>query len=122
MVSRAPLERLLAYRERMGWADLPWFSSLDSDFNVDMGATSADGQEIHGVSVFLRNGDHVHRAYRTGARGVEHLGSHWTWLDLTPYGRQESWEDSPPGWPRTAPYEWLRRHDEYGDGQCEESL
>lgn len=49
----------------------------------------------------------------TRARGVEALGSNWTFLDLTPLGRQEDWEDSPKGWPQTRPYEWWRRHDEY---------
>ncbi len=46
-------------------------------------------------------------------RGVEALGSTWTFLDLTPLGRQENWEDSPKGRPQTPPYEWWRRHDEY---------
>ena len=46
-------------------------------------------------------------------RGVEALGSTWTFLDLTPLGRQEDWEDSPEGWPQTRPYEWWRLHDEY---------
>lgn len=54
------------------------------------------------------------RTYYTDRRGVEHLGSHWTYLDLTPYGRQEPWEDSPQGWPEGDMY-WTRRHDEYGD-------
>ena len=45
---------------------------------------------------------------------VEALGSTWTFLDLTPLGRQETWEDSPNGWPQTPPYIWWRRHDEYG--------
>jgi predicted dithiol-disulfide oxidoreductase (DUF899 family) len=45
--------------------------------------------------------------------GVESLGSVWTFLDLTPMGRQEEWEDSPEGTPQTPPYEWWRRHDEY---------
>lgn len=111
LVSRASLDKLEAYRDRMGWS-LPWVSSAGSDFNVDMGAT-IDGEEWHGVSVFLRHGDAVYRTYHTGLRGVEHLGSHWTYLDLTPYGRQEDWEDSPPGWPQTAPYGWQRRHDDY---------
>jgi predicted dithiol-disulfide oxidoreductase (DUF899 family) len=48
------------------------------------------------------------------SKGSEYLGSHWTYLDLTPFGRQETWENSPDGWPQTEPYEWLRRHDEYG--------
>ena len=95
----------------MGW-HLRWFCSFETDFNSDMGVT-VDGEEEHGVSVFLRDGDDVYRTYFTGARGVEHLGSHWTYLDLTPFGRQETWEDSPPGWPRSDPYVWQRRHDDY---------
>ncbi|MGM0429560.1 MAG: DUF899 domain-containing protein [Pseudomonadota bacterium] len=111
MVSRAPLEKLNQYKSRMGWI-IPWYSSLESDFNYDFGATIDNG-ERHGASVFLRDGNNIYRTYFTGARGVEYLGSHWTYLDLTPFGRQETWEDSPEGWPQTAPYEWNRRHDEY---------
>jgi predicted dithiol-disulfide oxidoreductase (DUF899 family) len=111
LVSRAPLERLLAYRERMGW-DLPWYSSEASDFNDDFGLTKPE-YETFGLSVFLRAGDDVYRTYFTSQRGVETLGSVWSFLDLTPYGRQETWEDSPEGWPQTEPYTWWRRHDEY---------
>lgn len=110
-VSRAPLERLLAYRDRMGWA-VPWYSSGGTTFNEDMGVT-VDGEEQHGLSVFLRHGDSVWRTYFTQDRGVEHLGTHWNYLDLTPYGRQEAWENSPDGWPQSPAYEWNRRHDEY---------
>jgi len=53
--------------------------------------------------------------YFTDGRGVETLGSTWTFLDLTPFGRQETWEDFASGWPQTPPYQWWRRHDEYGD-------
>jgi len=112
LISRAPLEKLERYKVRMGW-DLPWVSSFGSDFNFDFDVTT-DEDERHGVSVFLRDGDNVYRTYFTGARGGEYLGSHWTYLDLTPFGRQEIWEDSPDGWPQTEPYTWLRRHDEYG--------
>lgn len=112
LVSRAPLEKLENYQVRMGWQTLSWYSSLNNDFNQDMGATVA-GEEQHGVSVFLRSGNDIFRTYHTGDRGVEHLGSHWTWLDLTPYGRQENWEDSPKGGPQGRPYVWIRRHDEY---------
>ncbi|MDH3683702.1 MAG: DUF899 domain-containing protein [Acidimicrobiia bacterium] len=111
LVSRAELDKIERYRRRMGW-EVPWYSSFGTDFNADMGAT-VDGEENHGVSVFFRDGSDVFRTYATGDRGVEHLGSHWTYLDLTPFGRQESWEDSPPGWPRTEPYTWIRRHDAY---------
>ena len=111
LVSRAPLANIEAYRKRMGWA-IPWFSSAESDFNRDFGVTTEDG-ETFGLSVFLREGDDVYRTYFTTARGVEALGSVWTFLDLTPLGRQEDWEDSPPGWPQTPRYGWWRRHDEY---------
>lgn len=111
LVSRSAVENLHAYRDRMGW-DLPWYSSLGTSFNDDMGAT-VEGQENHGASVFLRIGDDVYRTYFTEDRGVEHLGSHWTWLDLVPFGRQEEWEDSPEGWPQDPAYVAQRRHDEY---------
>ena len=111
LISRAPLAGIQAYRERMGWA-LPWYSSAGSDFNDDLGLSSPDS-ETFGLSVFLRDGDAVFRSYFTDGRGVEALGPVWTLLDLTPYGRQEEWEDSPEGWPQTKPYQWWRRHDEY---------
>jgi predicted dithiol-disulfide oxidoreductase (DUF899 family) len=113
LVSRAPLAKLEAYKERMGWT-VPWYSSSGSDFNVDFGVTTDEG-ETFGLSVFLRDGDDVFRTYFTSGRGVEALGSNWTFLDLTPLGRQESWEDSPEAYPQTPPYEWWRRHDEYED-------
>lgn len=113
MVSRAPLEKLKRYRLRMGWTvPIPWHSSYESDFNVDFGVSTDDG-ERHGASVFIRDGNDIYRTYFTGSRGVEYLGSLWTYLDLTPFGRQEAWEDSPDGWPQTEPYVWNRRHDEY---------
>jgi predicted dithiol-disulfide oxidoreductase (DUF899 family) len=115
LVSRAPLANIERYRARMGWT-LPWFSSAGSDFNTDFGL-SKDTGETFGLSVFLRDGEAVYRTYFTAGRGAEALGSVWTFLDLTPYGRQETWEDSPEGWPQSAPYQWWRRHDEYGAGR-----
>jgi predicted dithiol-disulfide oxidoreductase (DUF899 family) len=119
LVSRAPLEKITAYRTRMGWT-IPWFSSSESDFNVDFGVSPETPQqdayqdgESFGLSVFLRDGDSIFRTYFTSARGVEALGSVWSFLDLTPLGRQEDWEDSPAGYPQTKRYEWWRRHDEY---------
>jgi predicted dithiol-disulfide oxidoreductase (DUF899 family) len=119
LVSRAPIAKIETYRERMGWA-IPWFSSFDSDFNVDFGVGPETPQpdvyqdgESFGLSVFVRDGASVFRTYFTTHRGVEALGSVWTFLDLTPLGRQENWEDSPPGYPQSKPYEWWRRHDEY---------
>ena len=119
IVSRAPIAKIEPYRKRMGWT-IPWFSSFDSDFNVDFGVSAETPQpdvyqdgETFGLSVFLRDGDDVYRTYFTTNRGVEALGSVWTFLDLTPLGRQENWEDSPAGYPQGKPYEWWRRHDEY---------
>ena len=54
-----------------------------------------------------------YRTYSTSGRGVEALGSVWTFLDRTPPGRQEESEDSRPGRPQTPPYVWWRRHDDY---------
>jgi predicted dithiol-disulfide oxidoreductase (DUF899 family) len=111
MISLAPLSNILAYKKRMGWR-LPWFSSSESDFNVVFGVSPPEG-ETSGTSVFLRDEGRVFRTYFTTGRGDETLGNFWTLLDLTPFGRQENWEDSPEGWPQSAPYEWWRRHDEY---------
>lgn len=113
LVSRAPLAKLTAYRERMGWS-VPWYSSHGSDFNHDLHATVGDS-EHHSLSVFLRDGERIFHTYQTFARGVESLGTAFSLLDLVPYGRQETWQDSPEGWPRGDPYVWWRRHDSYGD-------
>jgi predicted dithiol-disulfide oxidoreductase (DUF899 family) len=111
LVSRAPYPKLAAFKERMGW-DFPWFSSADSDFNVDFGATREDG-EMFGVSVFLRDGAKIYRSYFTSLRGAEYLGSNFSYLDLTPLGRQELWEDSPEDVDQTPPYQWWNFHDSY---------
>jgi predicted dithiol-disulfide oxidoreductase (DUF899 family) len=111
LISRAPLANIELFKERMGWT-IPWYSSDGSDFNVDFGVTTDRG-ETFGLSVFLRDGDDIYRTYFTNRRGIEPLGSVWTFLDLTPLGRQETWEDSPEGYPQTPPYQWWRLHDEY---------
>lgn len=108
LLSRATLAEIDTFKQRMGWG-VPWYSTLGDRFNADCGITTG-----FGLSVFLRDGDSVYRTYFTSGRGVEALGSVWTFLDLTPLGRQETWEDSPEGWPQTPPYEWWRLHDEYG--------
>ncbi len=99
LISRAPLEKLLAYRAEKGWT-LPWYSSGRTTFNQDFGMTSETGDEGQGMSVFLRDGDDVYHTYQTGGRGADHLVLGYSYLDLTPYGRQEAWEDSPEGWPQ----------------------
>ena len=95
LVSRAPLANLESYKQRMGWT-VPWFSSAGTDFNDDFGVTTAEGENF-GLSVFLREGDSVFHTYFTTARGVEVLASNFTLLDMTPFGRQEEWEDPPDG-------------------------
>ncbi|MFN0190501.1 MAG: DUF899 domain-containing protein [Aestuariivirga sp.] len=119
LVSRAPYSKLSAYQRRMGWK-VPWFSSFGTDFNKDFDV-SKDDEEKSAVSVFLRDGETVFRTYVTSGRGDEMLGSVWSYLDLTPFGRQETWEDSPAGWPQTPPYEWWHRHDEYDTSPREKS-
>ncbi|HEX6900742.1 MAG TPA: DUF899 domain-containing protein [Thermoanaerobaculia bacterium] len=127
LISRAPLARLEDYKARMGWT-LPWLSSYESDFNYDFHATADEDVapveynyrskeemearnepyptkgEQHGLSVFFRVGDEIFHTYSTYARGVEKLSDAYSLLDVTPYGRQEDWEDSPPGWPQRPTY------------------
>jgi predicted dithiol-disulfide oxidoreductase (DUF899 family) len=107
LVSQASVEKIEAYRRRMGWT-IPWFSLAGNEFNADCGVTTA-----FGLSVFIRDDESIYRSYFTTGRGVEALGSNWTFLDLTPLGRQEEWEDTPEGRPQGPTYEWWRRHDEY---------
>jgi predicted dithiol-disulfide oxidoreductase (DUF899 family) len=114
LVSLAPLPKLLAYKKRMGWT-VPWFSSAGSTFNRDFGLSTRRG-ETFGLSVFVREGETIYRTYFTDGRGVEALGSVWTLLDLTPFGRQETWEDSPAVRPQDPPFVWWRRHDSYARG------
>lgn len=109
-VSRAPADEIDAFRKRMGWT-FPWYSSRDG-FNADFDVT--DG---FGFNVFYRSGADIYRTYFTTGRAAEALGTIWTLLDLTPLGRQELWEDSPPGTPQTPPYGWWRLHDEYERGR-----
>jgi predicted dithiol-disulfide oxidoreductase (DUF899 family) len=90
----------------MEW-EMPWYTitdSFDKDFGVD---------EWHGHNVFFRDGERVFRTYFINARGDEAMGSIWSYLDITPLGRQETWEDSPEGYPKTAPYKWWNWHDKY---------
>lgn len=122
IISRAPLAKLEAYKSRKGW-DRPWYSSFGSDFNYDFHVTldeavapleynyrSEPGRkgEQPGTSVFFRlnndSGDDIFHTYSTFARGGEYLTHTSSLLDITPYGRQEDWEDSPAGWPQHPTY------------------
>lgn len=135
-VSRAPLDKLERYKERMGWT-IPWYSSHGSDFNYDFHVSfdasitpvewnykdyaqlvrenpsweGYTGEEMS-VSAFLRRGDRVFHTYSCYGRGIDLLNSTYNWLDLTARGRQEDWEQ-PPGRSDGPAMSWLRRHDAY---------
>ncbi len=129
--SRAPLEKLLAYRERMGWP-IDWVSSLGSDFNRDLGFQSTEEElkpflegeippavyqmaeatgtdvagyvaEGPGLSAYALSDGTVYRTYVTTSRGLEPAMAYYGLLDRTPRGRHEKGERE----------HWLRRHDEY---------
>ena len=90
-VSRAPQADIEGIKSRMGWEHIPWYTLTD-DFDADFGV-----DEWHGHNVFIREGDRIFRTYYVGGRGDEVFGSPWSYLDVTPLGRQEEWEDSPEG-------------------------
>jgi predicted dithiol-disulfide oxidoreductase (DUF899 family) len=129
--SRAPLDKLLAYRERMGWS-FPWVSTVGDDFHRDLGfaateeelkpflegeipaivtqmaersGTDAAGYiaEGPGLSAYALSDGTVYRTYVTTARGLEPAMGYYNLLDRTPMGRHEEGEET----------FWLRRHDEY---------
>jgi predicted dithiol-disulfide oxidoreductase (DUF899 family) len=116
LVSTAPQPKIQAHRDRMGW-QVPWYTTVGTEFQERRGTT-----EYFKLDVFLREGDRVFLTYWTRSRGVEALGSVWTFLDLTPLGRQEDWEDTPEGRPQEPPYGWWRYHDEYTPEELSGSL
>ncbi|MDG4826045.1 DUF899 family protein [Asanoa sp. WMMD1127] len=107
VVSDMPLDQLRSVRTRMEWT-VPVYSSRGTTFSADIGAGRG-----FALAVFVTDGVDAYQTYLTSDRGVDRLRFDFNILDLTPYGRQESWEDSPLGWPQTEPYSWWRLHDEY---------
>jgi len=107
LVSPAPQDEITAFAERMGW-DVPWYSVVGTAFQEASGTT-----EYFALQVFLRDAGRIFLTYETRSRGVEALGPVWSFLDLTPLGRQEDWEDTPAGRPQGPRYEWWRYNDEY---------
>jgi predicted dithiol-disulfide oxidoreductase (DUF899 family) len=115
VVSRAPIEKIERWKRKMGWT-FPWYSSFGSRFNFDFGVSfdetvddphynyrsavaweargfpRPDG-ELHGTSVFLRDGDRVFHTYSAYGRGTEQVGGTHYYLEMTPLGRQEDWEE-----------------------------
>ena len=122
-VSRAPLPKIAAYKQRMGWS-FPWYSAGETDFNYDLGVSFpadavANGTAVYnyvstpgledreGISTFVQDEQgRVFHTYSTYARGIDPVNSTYQLLDLTARGRDESAEGNPQS--------WVRRHDEYG--------
>ena len=105
-VSRAPQADIERLKAKMGW-DMPWYTitdTFDADFAVD---------EWHGHNVFIRDDERIFRTYFINNRGDEAMGTVWSYLDVTPLGRQEVWENSPEGYPQSPPYKWWNWHDNY---------
>ena len=106
--SRAPQAAIEQLKKRMGWT-MPWYTITDS-FDLDFGV-----DEWHGTNAFIHDGDRVFRTYLINNRGDEAFENTWNYLDMTALGRQETWEDSPEGYPQSSPYEWWDWHDAYGE-------
>jgi predicted dithiol-disulfide oxidoreductase (DUF899 family) len=104
--SRAPQKDIERLKARMGWK-MPWYTMTDS-FDLDFGV-----DQWHGHNAFFRDGNKLFRTYFINNRGDEAMGTTWSYLDMTVLGRQESWEDSPEGYPQTPPYKWWNWHDNY---------
>jgi predicted dithiol-disulfide oxidoreductase (DUF899 family) len=94
-VSTMPLAQIEAYKAQRGWT-VPFVSSRGTSFAADCGAGGG-----FMLTCFLRDGEDVYRTYNTTARGVDRTLWVPNILDLTVYGRQEAWEDSPAGWPQS---------------------
>jgi len=125
-VSRAPLDKLTAYKKRMGWK-FPWVSSEGSDFNYDFHVSftkdqiakgeatynfepyTGDMEDLHGSSVFIKDSDGaIYHTYSAYARGDERSLGTYMWLDITPNGRNEGQGGNLTN--------WVKRHDQYRDG------
>ncbi|MDR5859678.1 DUF899 domain-containing protein [Halomonas eurihalina] len=93
---QGPLEESARYRDFMGW-EMPWYSVQGTALD-----TLLDGRQAGMMYLicYLRQGDRVFETYWTTRRGVEAMGNSYPLLDMTVYGRQEWWEDSPTGWPQ----------------------
>lgn len=87
-------EESVQYHDFMGW-DVPWYSARDSAEEL------LAGRWFGMLVCYLRRGDRVFETYWSTGRGVEVMGSSYGMLDMTVYGRQEPWEDSPSGWPQS---------------------
>lgn len=116
IVTWGPIDEALEYKRRVG-NKMAWYSTANSPFGADVGAGPNEG---FALNVFLRDGDTVYRTWHTTGRGVEQLTLTFALVDALPYGRQEEWQDSPPGWPQSPTYSgWLSSEEvaaHYGPG------
>lgn len=131
-ISRAPIEKLLRYKKRMGWS-FNWVSSFENDFNYDFHVsftkeevaqgrgyynfqmTQIDGEELPGISVFFKDGQgDIFHTFSSYGRGGELLIGAYNYLDLTPNGRNEMDENQNL-------MDWVRRHDQYEPANTGES-
>ena len=92
---QGPYDESIAYRDFMGW-DVPWYSAEPSRGRLLAGREDNRMQ----IVCYLRDGQQVFETYWTTLRGVEAMDYSYALMDLTVYGRQEPWENSPPGWPQ----------------------
>ncbi len=92
---QGPYQEGARYRDFMNW-QVPWYSALPSLDELLVGRTAG---MMH-IVCYLRDGDRVYETYWTTMRGVEVMDYSLALMDLTVYGRQEPWEDSPAGWPQ----------------------
>jgi predicted dithiol-disulfide oxidoreductase (DUF899 family) len=97
VLCQGPYDESKRYRDFMGW-DMPWYSAQNS--LATLLAPPKRAGRMHLVC-YLRDGDRVFETYWTTLRGVEAMDNSYALMDLTVYGRQEAWEDSPVGWPRS---------------------
>jgi len=92
---QGPYDESFRYRDFMGWG-VPWYSALASLDELLVGRRIG---MMH-IVCYLRDGERLFETYWTTLRGVEAMDYSYALMDLTVYGRQEAWEDSPPGWPQ----------------------
>jgi predicted dithiol-disulfide oxidoreductase (DUF899 family) len=92
---QGPYEEGMRYRNFMGWT-MPWYSAQESLETLLVGRQVG----MFHLVCYLRDGDRVFETYWTNGRGVEAMDNSFALMDLTVYGRQQKWEDSPAGWPR----------------------
>jgi predicted dithiol-disulfide oxidoreductase (DUF899 family) len=95
VLCQGPFDESARYREFMGW-EMPWYSARDSLAALLVGRQIG----LFHLVCYLRDGDRVFETYWTTRRGAEALDYSYALMDLTVYGRQEPWEDSPAGWPQ----------------------